>query len=72
MAILEKTLVTATENMTDKTFVRHMEARHSGSLSYIVGLGTILGDKMLVRMWRLYHGHLHQWRIDLEHEHGEP
>lgn len=72
MAILDRVLVTATENMTDKTFVKHMEARHADSLGYIVGLKTVLGDAMLVRMWRLFHGHLHRWRIDLEHEHGEP
>jgi hypothetical protein len=72
MAILERTLVRATERMTDENFVRHMETRHEGSLGYVVGLTTILNDELLVRMWRLYHGHLHRWRVDLEHEHGEP
>lgn len=71
MAILDRVLVTSTDNMTDEIFVKHMEHRHRGSLGYTQGLRTILSDDMLVRMWRLYHGHLHRWRIDLEHEHGE-
>lgn len=72
MAILDRVLVTATENMTDENFAKHMQNRHADSLGYIVGLKTVLSDEMLVRMWRLFHGHLHRWRIDLEHEHGEP
>lgn len=72
MAILERTLVAAAESMDDETFAKHMEKRHADSLGYIIGLKTVLGDEMLVRMWRLFHGHLHRWRVDLAHEHGEP
>lgn len=72
MAILERVLVTATENMTDKNFAKHMENRHSDSLGYLMGMQNVLSDHHLVRLWRLFHGHLHRWRIDLEHEHGEP
>jgi hypothetical protein len=70
MAILERVLVTATENMTDKNFARHMEHRHPESLGYLSGLPV--EDAALMRMWRVFHSHLHRWRIDIEHEHGEP
>lgn len=71
MAILERVLVTSIDNMADETFAKHMEHRHADSLGYITGLQTVLSNDMLVRMWRLYHARLHQWRIDLKHEHGE-
>jgi hypothetical protein len=72
MAILERALVRAIENMDDETFVKHMEARHGDSLGYMIGLKTILSDHHLLRLWQLYHMQLHRFRIDLKHEHGEP
>lgn len=72
MAILERVLVISIEDMDDETFVKHMEARHADSLGYMMGLKTVLSDHHLLRLWQLYHGHLHRWRIDLKHEHGEP
>jgi hypothetical protein len=70
MAILERALVTAAENMSDKIFAMHMRKRHPESIGYIRTFP--ISDKTIMRMWRSFHGHLHRWRIDIRHEHGEP
>lgn len=69
MAILEQTLVKAAQRMSDRTFEKHMEARHAESLGYLTGLP--LGDAYLMGLWRAFHRQLHRFRIDLEHEHPE-
>jgi len=71
MAVLdEKTLVRSIKRMNDVLFERHMKYRHDDSLSYMINLP--LHDESLMRMWRVFHNHLHRWRIDLDHEHSEP
>lgn len=72
MAILERTPVQATENMTDIQFANHMTKRHRESLGYLKSFRGTIHNPMLMRCWRAFHGHLHRWRVDLEHEHGEP
>jgi hypothetical protein len=69
MALLNRELVAAEARMSNENFEKHMEMRHPESLGYLSGLP--LKDKMLMKCWRTFHGHLHRWRIDLEHEHSE-
>lgn len=71
MAVLEPLLVTAPEKMSDAAFCKHMSLRHRESLGYLKQLYPDISP-YLMRMWRVFHNHLHRWRIDLEHEHGEP
>lgn len=69
MAILERTLVAATEDMSNKIFAMHMRKRHPESLGYLRAFP--LRNAYLMKMWRSFHRQLHRYRVDLEHEHSE-
>lgn len=55
--------------MSNRTFEKHMEARHAESLGYLEGLP--LDDAYLMGLWRAFHRQLHKFRVDLGHEHPE-
>lgn len=72
LAILEKVLVTSEGNMDDRTFRKHMNLRHPESLGYLGDLKPRPSlDAHMMVLWRIYHGALHRFRIDLAHEHGD-
>lgn len=71
MAILERIRVQSPDNMSDIQFANHMTKRHRESLGYLKSFRRTIHDPMLMRCWRVFHGHLHRWRVDIEHEHSE-
>lgn len=52
--------------MSDETFVMHMNKRHRGSLG---GLRALWVAPDTMPIWRIFHARLHDLRIDLKHEH---
>jgi hypothetical protein len=69
MVAAEMQLVSSEEEMDDKTFTKHMNARHKDSLGRLNSLW--LADPYVHQCWRNFHWRLHELRVDLEHEHAE-
>jgi len=61
-------LVASTDNMDDETFAKHMMFRHGESLGGLNDL-DFTNRPHIAQMYRAFHKKLHQWRVDLEHEH---
>lgn len=61
-------LVIAADNMDYETFALHMTRRHHESLG---GLTTLVLRKEdgITQAYRSFHRKLHEWRVDLGHEH---
>lgn len=56
--------------MDGRTFVMHMNKRHSDSLGGLPRLWETC-DPYVTACWRAFHTQLHRWRLDLSHVHED-
>jgi hypothetical protein len=62
-------VVISADAMDDVTFAKHMNFRHADSLGGLKEL-DLRNRAHLAQMWRSFHNKLHEWRVDLSHEHA--
>ena len=62
-------VVVDADEMSDRTFIRHMNTRHADSLGGLPSLWVTTPE--VHEAWRAYHDRLHELRIDIPHEHEE-
>ena len=61
-------VVVPSEEMDDRTFVRHMNKRHRDSLGGLARLWETC-DPYVTECYRVFHMQLHRLRLDIGHEH---
>jgi hypothetical protein len=71
MKMTEINLVVSPEDMDDETFAQHMAHRHADSMGGLKSISRSARTPGLMRAWRVFHDRLHQYRIDLPHEHED-
>lgn len=60
-------VVVSDEEMSDTTFIHHMNVRHPDSLGGLDKIWYI--NEYVTDCWRAFHYRLHKIYFDLEHEH---
>jgi hypothetical protein len=62
--------VVPADNMDDETFIKHVNKRHSDTVSDLKFLWDT-GNPDVTEAWRAFHDRLHRLRIDLTHYHRQ-